>query len=153
MQPTNLERLLSETLVMNPQLNSPNVELSVRLPLHRVIGDATALMQVFSNLLTNAVKFVPADRKPIVKVWTEQRGDTVRVCVKDNGIGIPAKDRERIFKMFERLQPKWKYEGNGIGLTIVRRAVERMQGVLGVDSTEGQGSTFWVELKSVAARN
>lgn len=147
MQPMSLERLLSEILLMHPQLNSPEAELSARLPLHPVIGDETALTQAFSNLLTNAVKFVPKTRKPIVNIWTEKRGDNVRICIKDNGIGIPPNDHGRIFKMFERLQPESKYEGSGIGLTIVRRAVERMGGKLGVESEEGQGSTFWIELK------
>ena len=143
----NLERLLSEVLTIHPQLNPPNVELNARLPLHAVIGDATALTQAFSNLLTNAVKFVPADRKPKVTIWTEQAGDNVRIYIQDNGIGIPPTDRDRVFKMFERLQPDSKHEGSGIGLTIVRRAVQRMGGRVGVDSVEGLGSTFWIELK------
>lgn len=147
MQPMSLESLLSEILLMYPQLNPPQAELHARLPLHPVLGDETALTQAFSNLLTNAVKFVPKGRKPEVNVWTEKVGDKVRIYIKDNGIGIPAGDRDRIFKMFERLQPESKFEGSGIGLTIVRRAVERMGGKIGVDSTEGQGSTFWMELQ------
>jgi PAS domain S-box-containing protein len=147
LQPINLDLLLSEVLVMQPQLNPPHVELSAQLPLHTVIGDETALTQVFTNLLTNAVKFVPEGRKPKVNIWTETTGDKVRIHVKDNGIGMATTDLKRIFKMFERLQPDSKYEGSGIGLTIVRRAVERMGGTLGVESIENEGSTFWVELQ------
>lgn len=146
LRPMSLERLLSEVLMVHPQLNSPAVELHARLPLHAVIGDETALTQAFSNLLTNATKFVPNDRKPKVEIWTELKGEKVRICIKDNGIGIPAGDRDRVFKMFERLQPEERFEGSGIGLTIVRRAVERMGGKLGVESEEGVGSTFWMEL-------
>jgi len=146
MKPMNLERLLSEVLIMHPQLNQPHVELSARLPLHAVVGDATALTQAFSNLLTNAVKFVPSDRKPKVSVWTEQMGGQVRIYIKDNGVGIPLSAQDRIFRIFERLQPESGDEGSGIGLTIVRRAVQRMGGTVGVDSAEGQGSTFWIEL-------
>ena len=147
MQPISLDRILSEILLMAPHLNSPAVELTARLPLHPVIGDHTALTQGFSNLLANAVKFVPAERKPKIEVWTELRGENVRIYIKDNGIGIAANDQERIFKLFERLQPESTYEGSGIGLTIVRRAVERMNGKLGVESEEGKGSTFWIELR------
>jgi signal transduction histidine kinase len=143
----SLERLLSDTLLAYPQLTAPNVELHARLPLHSVIGDETALTQAISNLLTNAVKFVPGDRKPEITVWTTLAGDNVRISVQDNGIGIRREDRKRIFKMFEKLHPDSKVEGSGIGLTIARRAVERMGGKLGVDSTEGRGSTFWIELR------
>ncbi len=147
MAPISLERLLSEILVMYPQLNSPDIELNAVLPLHPVIADETALTQVFSNLLSNAVKFIGTDRKPRVKIWTEAKGEVVRIFISDNGIGIPQRDQNRIFKMFERLQPESKYEGSGIGLTIVRRAVERMGGKIGVESAEGLGSTFWIELR------
>jgi PAS domain S-box-containing protein len=147
LQPISLERLLPEILIMYPHLNAPEVELDARLPLHTVIGDETALTQTFSNLLTNAVKFVPKDRKPKVTIWSEEIGDKVRIFIKDNGIGIATRDQQRIFKMFERLQPESQYEGIGIGLTIVRRAVGRMGGTLGVESVENQGSTFWIELK------
>jgi signal transduction histidine kinase len=147
MQTINLERTLSDILLMAPHLNPPGVELIARLPLHTVIGDPTALAQGFSNLLSNAVKFVPSERKPRIEIWTELTGDTVRINIKDNGIGIATTDQERIFKLFERLQPESDYEGSGIGLTIVRRAVERMNGKLGVKSEEGKGSTFWIELR------
>jgi signal transduction histidine kinase len=147
MQPINLERVLSEILLMAPHLNPPAVELTARLPLHTVVGDPTALAQGFSNLLSNAVKFVPSERKPKIEIWTELTGDSVRINIKDNGIGIATSDQERIFKLFERLQPESSCEGSGIGLTIVRRAVERMNGKLGVRSEEGKGSTFWIELK------
>jgi signal transduction histidine kinase len=147
MQPINLERILSEVLLMAPHLNSPAVELNARLPLHTVIGDSTALTQALSNLLSNAVKFVPSDRKPKITIWTEAMGGNVRISIKDNGIGIAATNQGRIFKLFERLQPEGDFEGSGIGLTIVRRAVERMNGHLGVESKEGEGSTFWIELK------
>ncbi len=147
LKPVSLEQILSEVLAMHPQLHPPAVELNVATPLQSVIGDETALIQVFSNLLTNAVKFVDKDRKPKIEIWTAAAGENVRVFIKDNGIGIPSRDRERIFQIFERLQPASEYEGSGIGLTIVRRAVERMEGTMGVESAGDQGTTFWLELK------
>ncbi len=65
--------------------------------------------------------------------------------MSDNGIGVRAEDQARIFKMFEQVDGK-KYSGTGIGLAIVKRAVEQMQGSVGVESTLGEGSRFWVEL-------
>jgi len=147
LRPIDLDRLLAEVLIMFPQFSAPNIELDIRGPLHCVIGDETALTQVFSNLMTNAVKFMPAERKPKIKIWTEPRDEYMRIFIKDNGIGVPTRDRERIFQMFERLQPEAEYEGSGIGLTIVRRAVERMSGKIGVESTAGNGTIFWIELK------
>jgi PAS domain S-box-containing protein len=93
MQATNLERLLSEVLLVNPQLGPPEVELNARLPLGAVIGDETALTQVVFNLLSNAVKFVPNGRKPKVNIWTQDLGENVRISIQDNGIGIPLRDR------------------------------------------------------------
>jgi signal transduction histidine kinase len=66
---------------------------------------------------------------------------------RDNGIGILPHQRDRVFEMFRRIHPASEYEGTGIGLTIVRRAAERMGGRVGFDSEPGKGSTFWLELR------
>jgi signal transduction histidine kinase len=70
----------------------------------------------------------------------------VRIFVEDNGIGIPPAHHRKIFGVFERLQGPRKYEGTGIGLAIVARAVQRMHGSCGVDSRPDVGSRFWIEL-------
>jgi signal transduction histidine kinase len=67
--------------------------------------------------------------------------------VEDNGIGIDKEGQKRIFRMFQRLNPAANFEGTGIGLTIVRKAVDRMGGTVGVESEPGMGSVFWIELK------
>ena len=85
------------------------------------MGSAPLLVQCFSNLIGNAVKFVPAERRPEVRVYSEPSGDgRVRLWVEDNGIGIAREDYSRIFGLFQRLEKK--FEGTGIGLAIVRRA-------------------------------
>ncbi len=76
--------------------------------------------------------------------------DGVRLWVEDNVIGIDKQAQERLFGMFQRLHPSSDYEGTGMGLAIVRRAVERMNGTVGVESEPNQGSRFGVELKAVA---
>jgi signal transduction histidine kinase len=82
-------------------------------------------------------------------VWTEARGDKVRVWVADNGIGIKPEFQHRLFGMFERIHQDKRYEGTGIGLAIVRKAIEKMGGTVGVESDGFTGTSFWFELRSV----
>ncbi len=113
---------------------------------NRLLGNEAGLTQCFSNILTNAVKFVQPGKVPKVRIWAENRGEYVRLWFEDNGIGIAKRHQEQIFVMFQRLSRS--YEGTGIGLALVSKAVERMQGKVGVESEEGNGSRFWIELKS-----
>ncbi len=112
----------------------------------------TLLNQVISNLLTNAIKFTGPGVKPRVTVRGEVNPASVRIYVKDNGIGIAPEHQERIFKMFERLHTVSEYPGTGVGLAIVQRAVARMGGRLGLESEPGKGSCFWIEQISRAWR-
>jgi len=106
------------------------------------------LGQCVSNLLSNGVKFVSARTTPRMEISAEAIGDdSVRVCFKDNGIGIAAENHDRIFRLFERIHPATEYEGTGIGLTIVRKATERMGAQVGFESEPGKGSNFWIQLK------
>jgi signal transduction histidine kinase len=74
-------------------------------------------------------------------------GTGVRVWIKDNGIGIAPEDHDRVFRMFERIHPATEFEGTGIGLTIVRKAVERMGALAGFESEVGIGSNFWIQIR------
>jgi signal transduction histidine kinase len=75
----------------------------------------------------------------------------VRLWVEDNGIGIAREHQPKLFRVFERLHGREDYPGTGIGLAIVRRALERMGGSAGVESAPGEGSRFWIELKESTA--
>jgi len=112
-----------------------------------VFGSAVLLKQVLSNLVYNAVKFVAPGVEPEVEVRGELRGDYVRVWVEDNGIGIAPENVRRIFLLFERLHPREMYPGTGVGLALVKRAVERLGGQVGVETELGRGSRFWFELR------
>jgi PAS domain S-box-containing protein len=145
-RPIDLQPLLQGIIRERPELQEPRAEVRVESPLPMVLGDEASLTQCLTNLLDNAVKFVTANVKPQVRVWAEDAGAIVRVWIADNGIGIPASSRERVFKLFERNNRSSQYEGTGVGLAIVRKAVERMGGEVGVESEEGRGSRFWLEL-------
>jgi signal transduction histidine kinase len=115
-------------------------------PLPPVLGNVAALTQCFSNLLENAVKFAKPGHVPHIRVTAEPEHDWVRIVVQDDGIGIRRDLQTRIFDLFQQVNPA--YAGTGVGLAIVRKAAERMGGRVGVESEEGKGSRFWVELKA-----
>jgi PAS domain S-box-containing protein len=145
MRPVKLDRLARELIEHYPDMQAPKADVRIDA-LSDVMGHEPSLTQVLSNLLTNAVKFVDPGTTPRIKLWTETRGEAVRLWVEDNGIGIEPEHHGRLFKMFERIHPDLPYEGTGVGLAIVRRAVERMGGKAGVESKGKGGSRFWIEL-------
>ncbi|HWB82597.1 MAG TPA: PAS domain S-box protein [Bryobacteraceae bacterium] len=102
----------------------------------------THLQQLFQNLIGNAIKYRSPDRTPSVQVTAENRNGQWLFAVKDNGIGIDAEYRERIFGLFKRLHTSDEYSGTGIGLAICQRIVDRYHGRIWVESEPGQGSAF-----------
>ena len=92
------------------------------------------------------MKFVKPGEKPRVRVWAEPKAEQTRIWVEDCGIGIEGSSFDKIFSLFGRGEHAAGYEGTGIGLAIVRKAVERMGGRVGLESKVGEGSRFWVEL-------
>ena len=131
-------------------IRATDAELAVEGPLPQVRGNSSVLQKIFRHLLSNAITFVAAGVKPQIRIWAEQNEESVRVFVKDNGIGIPEEYHDRIFGIFERLHSEQSYSGTGIGLAIVSKAVERMNGTVGFESEPGKGSTFWVDLRRAA---
>jgi PAS domain S-box-containing protein len=146
MEKVDADKLLRGMLESYPAFQEPKAEVVIEGRLPSVLANEAALTQCFSNLLNNAVKFVVPGTKPRVRICAERRGEMTRFWVHDNGIGISERHRDSIFGMFERLDSS--YEGTGIGLTITRKAIERMGGSVGVQSEPGQGSRFWIELKA-----
>jgi PAS domain S-box-containing protein len=149
LHPVALQHFIQEIVEQHPEMQAPEANISIATP-HKVIADEAPLGQAVRNLLANAVKFVAPGTRPVIVVRSEQRDDRVRIWFEDNGIGINPEHRGKLFGMFQRLITDSKYEGTGIGLAIVRKAIERMGGTVGVEAGEKAGSRFWVELKGSA---
>ncbi len=147
LHPVNLKDALDQALTaVKIESEARKARISVNGANFRVVGNTSVLGQILSNLISNAIKFVPSDATPEVSIAFEEKADFIRISVRDNGIGIPETHQERIFKIFERLHSDLEYPGTGIGLAIVQRATDKMGGRVGVQSTPGRGSTFWIEL-------
>lgn len=110
-----------------------------------VLADKTQLVQLFQNLISNAIKF-RSDKQPHVHVSAENKENTWIFSVKDNGIGIDPRYGDRIFEVFQRLHGRGHYSGTGIGLAICKKIVERHGGWIRVQSEEGEGAIFYFSL-------
>ena len=111
-----------------------------------VLADTNGLAQSLRNYLDNAIKFSSKTSKPRVEIGAQENGANCLLWVRDNGIGFDMKDHERIFHIFQRLTSTDDYPGTGIGLALVRKAMERMGGRAWADSKPGQGATFYLEI-------
>jgi signal transduction histidine kinase len=111
-------------------------------PLPTIRADEIQMHQLFQNIITNALKFHRENVPPIVKVTTQEDGDSIRICIEDNGVGIAEDDVDRIFTIFERLHGRAEGGGSGIGLAICRKIMQRHGGRIAVESTVGKGTTF-----------
>jgi signal transduction histidine kinase len=146
--PVDLEEVTSDALgQLEADLDVSMATVSVASPLPTVVGHKATLVQAVVNLVGNGLKFVPKGQTPAIQLRAEQRNGVTRLWVEDNGIGIDAAHHDRVFGIFQRLHQSEDYPGTGIGLAIVRKSVERMGGRVGVESTSGNGSRFWIELR------
>ncbi len=140
------QALLRGILDSYPNLQQPQAEVTLNGAFPKIMANEAGLTQCFSNVLANAVKFVSPGTVPRVTIRSEETGnEMVRIWIEDNGIGIPKAAQEKIFHMFQQLSKD--YSGTGIGLALVRKAAQRMNGTVGVESEPGKGSRFWVEFK------
>ena len=109
--------------------------------LPQVVCDPSQLSRLFQNLVSNALKF-RSDAPPVVKITAERSGQEWIISVADNGLGVPAEARDRIFALFERLHPRESHPGTGLGLSICRRIVESHGGRIWVEPGPAGGSVF-----------
>jgi len=104
------------------------------------------MVQLFQNLISNALKFRRPDTPPVVRIYSEKKDGFWVIHVHDNGIGIPEQSKERVFEIFQRLHGRAEYEGTGIGLSICKKIVERHGGTISVESASGEGTDFYFSL-------
>ena len=126
------------------QLDGAGIDVSVG-DLPRIWGDPVQLNQVFTNLIDNAAKYMGQSPRRLIAISCVAEGDRYRFAVRDSGPGIEAKDREKVFRLFARLAPNGT-SGEGVGLATARAIVNRHGGRIWVDSTPGDGSTFYFTL-------
>jgi PAS domain S-box-containing protein len=120
-------------------------------PLPVVMADRMQMVQLFTNLISNAVKFHRPGVVPMIHIRAGRIGPVWEFSVADNGIGIEPEYFERIFVIFQRLHTRQEYEGTGIGLAIARKILDRHGGQIRVTSTVGRGTTFYFTLPVIAA--
>lgn len=137
--------LMEAVEFLKPQLRatSGNIDCG-QLP--SVLGRESQLVQLFQNLLGNALKF-RGKAAPRVRVSATLKKEFWQIAITDNGIGFDKKYSERIFVMFERLHPESKFKGNGIGLALCRKIVENHGGQIWAESGDGKGATFFFTLR------
>jgi signal transduction histidine kinase len=144
-----LDDLVREAMVLNKAFAERfkvRFEVDGEMPARQVVADHKRLLQVMTNLLSNAAKFSPEG--DAVKIAMTQSGSNVRIAVQDRGPGIPEAFRGRIFSRFAQADSTTSRQkgGTGLGLAICKRLVEMMQGRIAFEDRAGGGTTFWFEL-------
>jgi len=133
---------------ISPELTARKADVNVERPLPNITGSAILLNHVLVNVIDNALKFVPPDRTPRIEIASALCGDHVRLDISDNGIGIAPAYHGQIFDLFVRLHKSSEYSGTGVGLALVKKAMERMMGKVSVASTPGRGTCFSLEFRA-----
>lgn len=148
MQAVSLAQLVPACLHrLQPEIGQRQAQVVVGERLPEVQASPILLTLAVANLLSNALKFLPPGGRPFITIQATMQGELCRLEITDNGIGVSPEDQQRLFQPFVQLHGQEVYEGVGLGLATVRKAVALMGGRVGVASMVGQGSTFWIELR------
>jgi light-regulated signal transduction histidine kinase (bacteriophytochrome) len=148
--PADLDAVLEQSLRNLETGIAASQAAITRDPLPTLTVDATQMMQLFQNLIGNAIKF-HGESPPRIHVGAQKQEGRWVFSVRDNGIGIEPQYYERIFHIFQRLHTRKAYSGTGIGLAICKKIAERHAGMIWVESQPGQGSTFYFSMPEASA--
>lgn len=138
-----VESLLSER---QTEIQTTGAQVSLQVACHEITADREGLSIALRNLIDNALKFSATSRPPQIEIGARLEAGRCLIWVKDNGIGFEMQYQERIFEIFQRLHPNDEFPGTGVGLAIVRKAMQRMGGRAWAESTPGQGAIFYLEI-------
>ena len=145
LEPIDMDAMMADVAASTGyQIEKAGVIVDIE-PLPHCLGDASQINRVFTNLLTNALKFLPESGPGHIRIHGRNQGNQSIYGVEDNGIGIAPEHLEKIFEIFYQLEPQ-KGQGEGIGLAIVRRIIDRHNGKVWAESKVGAGSKFFVAL-------
>lgn len=142
----NIQQVVADVLLdLNARIKESNAEIFYgKLP--TVIANELSMRQLFQNLIGNGLKFIPKEKQARIFIDYEVTDDVTIFSVKDNGIGIKDEDKEKVFKIFQRLETKTKYQGTGIGLAVCQKIIEIHNGKIWLESTFGEGTTFFFSI-------
>lgn len=146
----NMENLLSE-LKQELLISYNDTDLEININgVEDIFGEQTMVMQVFSNLIGNAVKYSKQASRPVVNINAVDHGQVIEYAIQDNGIGIDPSEQDKIFELFTRSAEVNDFEGTGVGLSIVKKIMSKHGGKVWVNSEINKGSTFFVQFKKEA---
>ncbi|MFP4297135.1 MAG: PAS domain S-box protein [Spirulinaceae cyanobacterium] len=145
-QPWDCEQIVEDAIANLEVLISTHNATITYHNLPTIHGSRSQLLQLFQNLIANAIKYQARDRLPTIAITIEKQGPLYHFAVQDNGIGIAPQHQDRIFQLFERLQTAQDSSGSGIGLALCKKIIERHGGRIWVESVVNQGSTFYFTL-------
>ena len=133
----------------NVELNSGNFKFKVNIPDIEIVADSKGLTIALRNLIENAIKFTKGKPEPVIEIGCKEKNSSYVISIKDNGIGFDMKYHQKIFEIFQRLHRIEDFAGTGIGLAMVSKAMQRMNGKVWAESTPGIGSIFYLELPKI----
>ena len=145
-----LDEIINSAMkLVSREIEEHQVEVKIETNLPEVYAAPQRLTEVFQNLISNAAKFTASQENPLIEIGARNEGDWVHCFVSDNGIGIAAEYRDRVFNLFERLDTKTR--GTGVGLAIVKRIIEHLGGKIWIESEgPGNGARFEFTLPAKA---
>lgn len=142
-------RSFTETLVSNfsEEIKKDRFEVEINIPGVEIVTDSTGLSIILRNFIENAIKFTREKPNPRLEINFSENPETWTIAVKDNGVGFDMKYHDRIFEIFQRLHRAEDFPGTGIGLAMVQKAAQRMNGKTHAESVQGKGSAFFIEIQ------